>query len=942
MCFVVNTKVFAADRKIKVEKVPFSKEYEEWLKLPENIRNNTIEPQKYGINESIDDNYSNRRSNSKNMIKGADLPSKYNTLEYINIKVKDQKSRNICWTFSLTSAIEIACNKYENENYEFSPLHVDYGTIFNFKDKENPFANSRRYNSGGNYSNIISYLTNGQGPILEEYMRFNEYLGEINYSDMPNKLPSKNIIVQRLPGISSVTKLGITQNNSQYSPYQLSIRENIKKQIIQSGSVITSINADMGKYYNYDTKSLYYNEGNILAANHQVILIGYDDNYSADNFNVDCRPVNNGAYIALNSWGEEFGNNGVFYISYDDLFVEQDILYVKNTSDIDYDNIYSYNSGEKNNFSKFYTLDYENRTNQLYTANVFKRDKLKSEELTKIYIPNSIYFSQQDVDFEVYINPKGSSFQMSDLIRVDCDVTNLNLGEEYINLKTPIELTGESFAVIIKYNINGRNDSIKLSLDGNFLEYGEKYSEYFSSLPGQSYISSDGNEWYDLYDYFGDDYESSNQSHLRHYRLTLKAYTKEKKEKININDITSSVSNTIFSNIENNVSAYITTTANLNGSELKLQLLKNEIDVTKKIQIVSIPNVKSRASDIKMIFPDTIEEGVYKLRVSSANNLITEKEFEIKSIESDINYVKFQYEDENFINILFKCMPELSQNCVITKNKDIFIKKDFINNVYSITLIGNEEKNKIKSLRGIESFTNLVSLSINNVNIDNINDVLKLNYLMGLYINNSNIDHNNINLENTYLNRIGLYNCNLEDISKIKIPNNLISLDLGKNKISVIPQELVDKLKYIDVTKQEICKEYVFENNNTFELIDIPNLFKFESIENLIFKNCEYDEASGKIKINTENIGKYESSIEAPIDNFEQKKVNISESKFKINYIVKENSENKNIENKQDELNVNNPKTGTSVIYIYIVLIIFTLIFCILNLKTKHIYNKKY
>ena len=125
-------------------------------------------------------------------------------------------------------------------------------------------------------------------------------------------------------------------------------------------------------------------------------------------------------------------------------------------------------------------------------------------------------------------------------------------------------------------------------------------------------------------------------------------------------------------------------------------------------------------------------------------------------------------------------------------------------------------------------------------------------------------------------------------------------------------------------------------------MIDIPNLFKFESIENLIFKNCEYDEASGKIKINTENIGKYESSIEAPIDNFEQKKVNISESKFKINYIVKENSENKNIENKQDELNVNNPKTGTSVIYIYIVLIIFTLIFCILNLKTKHIYNKKY
>ena len=940
VCFAINTRIYASDSKIKVEKVPFSKEYKEWLNLPENIRDNTIEPQKYNISENTYTNDSNSQINKKNMLKGAYLPSKYNTLDYIDVKVKNQKTRNICWAFSLTSAVEIACHKYENENYEFSPLHLDYGTIFNFKDKQNPFANVRSYNGGGNYSHIISYLTNGQGPILEEYMKFDENLGEINYSDMPNRLASKNITVQRLPGIAATYKLDILQNNAQYSSFYLNKRENIKKEIIQSGSVMASINADMGEYYNSDTKSLYYDDAsNIFAANHQVILIGYDDNYSVDNFNSNHKPIHNGAYIALNSWGKEFGNDGVFYISYDDLFVENDVLYVKNTADVDYDNVYRLNSGEKNDFFKFYTLDYDNRTNQLYTANVFKRDITKREELTKIYIPNSIYFEEQDVDFEVYINTKDSSIQFEDLTKVDCDVTNLNLGEEYINLTTPIELTGESFAVVIKYKINGRKDSVKLSIDGNFLEYGENYSEYFSSLPGQSYISSDGSKWDDLYDYFGDDYENESQSHLRHYRLTLKAYTKEKEEKINIEDISSSISNNIFSNIENDVSAYITTTANLNGSELKVQLLKDEFDLTDKIQIISIPNVKSKSSDIKMRFPDTMEEGVYKLRISTSNNLITEKTFEIKSIERDDNFIQIQYEDENFINILFNSLPEINQNSVVIKNKDIFIKKEFLDNVYDITLSSNDKKIKITSLSGIENFTNLEYLKINNIDVKNIKDILKLNHLKYLYISNSFIDQNNIDLENTFLKYISLYNCGLEDISKIKIPNTLRSIDLGNNKIAAIPQELVDRLEYIDLTEQEVSKEYVFEKNNSFELIDIPDLFKYESIDNLIFKNCEYDETLGKIKINTENTGSYEASVEIPWDNFVQKKVNVFGSKYKINYIVKEKSANNKIVDNVDAININNPKTGTSVIYIYIVLISCIFIYCtVLNLKK----NKKY
>ena len=64
-------------------------------------------------------------------------------------------------------------------------------------------------------------------------------------------------------------------------------------------------------------------EHNSAKINHAVTIVGWDDNYSKDNFLGNA--CHDGAWIAINSWGEESqdSDDGYIYISYDDAIVEQ-------------------------------------------------------------------------------------------------------------------------------------------------------------------------------------------------------------------------------------------------------------------------------------------------------------------------------------------------------------------------------------------------------------------------------------------------------------------------------------------------------------------------------------------------------------------------------------------------------------------------------------------
>ena len=71
------------------------------------------------------------------------------------------------------------------------------------------------------------------------------------------------------------------------------------------------------------SSSVYYNQINHSyqypgekKANHDILIIGWDDAYPAEKFNYQTKQ--DGAFICQNSWGTEFGEDGIFYVSYED------------------------------------------------------------------------------------------------------------------------------------------------------------------------------------------------------------------------------------------------------------------------------------------------------------------------------------------------------------------------------------------------------------------------------------------------------------------------------------------------------------------------------------------------------------------------------------------------------------------------------------------------
>ncbi len=215
------------------------------------------------------------------------LPTSYDlrTLGRVT-SVKDQNPYGTCWSFAACGSLESCL--LPGESRDFSEDNMVLASGFNYPGSP--------YDAGGQIFMSTAYLVRWGGPVYE---------GDDAYGD-------------------AYTPAGLTPREHVQEVDWLPVRssaldnDDLKAAVRDHGAVDVSMgwygSSSGSSYYNATTKSYYYNGDS--STNHEVLVVGWDDDYAAANFATT--PAGNGAFIVKNSWGTGWGSNGYFYVSYYD------------------------------------------------------------------------------------------------------------------------------------------------------------------------------------------------------------------------------------------------------------------------------------------------------------------------------------------------------------------------------------------------------------------------------------------------------------------------------------------------------------------------------------------------------------------------------------------------------------------------------------------------
>lgn len=491
---IINGNIYATNMQ-GVDTKECTEQYKIWSSLSEEEKSKYIEPFAHPI--QFDKTYLSENNGPAVKAKST-LPNKYNLNDEIVIPIKHQGNTNECWAFSMISVLESNITKRTGKVSErFSERHMDYATSQTFTDGKNSIGFSREVGDGGNALIALGYATNGTGFVKNSDMPFENNENKIKLSSINKKASVKindaKIFTSLYKYKDTTTSKTVVYNgvDTQYTDEEITaVRNHIKQYIMDNGALFTYTYANSKDYYNNEDilkATAYYCDSKTAIPDHAVTIVGWDDDYAVSNFNEKHRPQNPGAYIILNSYGNSVMNNGYYYISYEDSLIESSVVGISDTEDMDYSNIYQ---NDFYGYTNPYTL---NDKETLYGANVFTRNTDKSENLDEVVICVPI-----TTNIEVYVNPNGDSLDKNNLVKASIEKTAISETYNTVKFKTPIELTGNKFAIVIKYNVPSGGVALGLELNYKTVLNKSTMFDCITAKEGESFLSLDANQWMDV------------------------------------------------------------------------------------------------------------------------------------------------------------------------------------------------------------------------------------------------------------------------------------------------------------------------------------------------------------------------------------------------------------------------------------------------------------
>ncbi|MCR4645825.1 MAG: hypothetical protein K5695_10535 [Oscillospiraceae bacterium] len=363
--------------------------------------------------------------------------------------IRNQGRTGTCWAHATLGAIEsnLIHNGLAETSIDLSESHlIWFSNCMNCSDPNDPLygegvaLGEDGYMGGGNYYVSLESLASWSGyeleantkpvtdcPTFAEKDRYNSY-GHVQGMDL---LDTTDIA-------------------------------GIKSSIVNNGGLYTMIYYDNAYLKNTNSYAAYNCPDADLEINHAVLIVGWDDNFSKDNF-MDT-PSSDGAWLCRNSYGSNWGKSGYFYLSYEDATMTDPAAFHAEEAD-NYDNIYQYDRS----YYGYFTV--RNGYDGVAGANIFTTQR--EETLSAV----SFMTSTASVNYtvRVYKDVNGSR-PSGGTLASEVSGTALYAGYHTVDLTNVVNMKkGTRFSVVV------------------ILDKGAMETDEHSNQSGVSYVSNYSN-----------------------------------------------------------------------------------------------------------------------------------------------------------------------------------------------------------------------------------------------------------------------------------------------------------------------------------------------------------------------------------------------------------------------------------------------------------------
>lgn len=452
----------------------------------------------------LSQNYANQ---SQYLSAKINTPSSYDMRDYGYAPIiADQGNYGTCWAFQSTSTLESLLIR-QNPLISFSVNHLAWFSYTGGKESETyNFCKDLSYeidpyNCGGDAAVAEGTLAAWKGPVSTAVMPYE-----------PKAKKNEKLRYSSKYHVQDSICFGGALHTSGHWVSQATV--SLVKQIMLENNTAVGIDyyAD-NIYYNPQTAAYYCDEA--ICVNHAVLIIGWDDDYSKENFRESGRPEHDGAWLVRNSWGADWGNNGTFWMSYEDASIEYASAYSIEEAD-NYKNNYQYDvSGWLMSVSADDFADNNTASKQGYMANIFTANGDEQIEAVSFYTTdvNSSY------DISIYTDVNENEPTSGDVAIKSQRGTEFYCGYHTIELKNPVTLkAGERYSVVVK--LKNPKYPYPIPTEASFFPYSTETLKYFAN-GNESYFSADGKNWHDIIEIN----QNAEENYMRVSNVCLKAFT---------------------------------------------------------------------------------------------------------------------------------------------------------------------------------------------------------------------------------------------------------------------------------------------------------------------------------------------------------------------------------------------------------------------------------